>query len=107
MAQEILECPIESLRLSTKAHVAAIESFNETILHWFARLDELQSHTMFFAQSASVTENQFWSGEFFKIPAGRIGNATLPSTSRYSLMSAAMQFSVNCSELLFKQSVIT
>jgi len=41
--------------------VTAIESFNETILHRFARFDELERHAMLLGPVSQRHGNQFWS----------------------------------------------
>src|SRR6185369_2270001 len=39
----------------------AIESFNETILHWFARFNELERHTVIFGPVRQRDGDQFWA----------------------------------------------
>src|SRR5215510_3048274 len=41
--------------------VAAIESFDEAILHWSSWLDELEQHIMFFSPIGERHRYQFWA----------------------------------------------
>src|SRR3979411_1495597 len=52
---------LKHVHVEHRLAVAAIESFNETILHRFARFDELKSNAMLFGPRRHSKRDELWT----------------------------------------------